>query len=271
MTSPAHRLTNAWVPIDIGTARHLSLPKQALVQDHLFAADVRFIRDTSVWVELPFAKRWVAAFRVVTKGGVSIIAELRAFPADVRTGAPAKKERRPPGWWHGMHGGSEGVPRGGLTARALREVRLKTFKQALQAILTRHGAAFTERASPTADLPKPRTLVEDFPDLPQATPQPIRRGRKGRSITELAQIALTYEQAWLKNKPPVQAVAKQFRLSRTQARDAVYRARTCGMLSPTDRQGSAMGARTERARSVLARLKPNKEPRGERSCNPCHG
>ena len=170
------------------------------------------------------------------------MAELRVFPVDPGPG----ESKRPAGQWRGEYGGGEHVPRAGLTARQIHQVRLGTFKDVLRAVLARDGEALAE-------------LKDFFPDLPQVITRPVTRGRKGRSDTELATIASVYATAYLEKVPPVPAIAKRFRLSLSQARDAVFRARQRGFLTPAEKQGRAGGMLTPQAQALLSQQK-NKKP-----------
>lgn len=235
MRTPSLRAAFSWTPIDKDMARDLGLQGQVQKLAPRDFADIRLILDKSVWVEIPLAERWLAAFRLVNKHGIPSVAELRVFPLP----PGPQTSKRPAGRWSGEYGEAQGVPPGGLTARQLRMVRFQTFKRALRKVLARHGEALS-------------SLAGDVPDIPRSVPQAATRGRKGRPDTELAKIAAIYEQAHLSDNPPVAAVAKACRLSLTQARDVVRRARTRGLLTAAHKQGSGGGLLTPQARALLA-------------------
>jgi hypothetical protein len=248
MRSPVLRETSSWTPIDKSHASALGLDGQIqeLAPSHP-VEDIGLILNRSVWVEIPPADRWIAAFRLVNKGGVPVVAELRVFPAETD---PRRERKRPAGQWRGEYGDAESVPRAGLTARLIHnQVRLGTFKDVLRTVLSRHGVAL-------------KSLALDFPNLPQASPRPATRGRKGRPHAVLAKIAAVYARAYLANSPPIPAVRDRFRLSLSQARDAVFRARTLNLLTPADKQGRAGGMLTPQARALLHQPK-NKKPKAQ--------
>lgn len=236
MRSPILRANGSRTPIDKSLARAWGLHKQ--IEDlgpDIPAEDIGVIRNQSIWVEIPLTEQWLAAFRLVNKAGVPVVAELRVFPAEPD---PHRERTRPAGQWRGQYGGPEGVPRAGLTARQIHQIRSGTWKDVLRKVLPRDGEALA-------------SLKDFWPDLPQAHPQPVRRGRKGRPDAELAAIAAVYEKAYLAKAPPVLAIAKRFRLSLSQARDVIHRARVRGILTPAEKQGSAGGFLTARAQALL--------------------
>ena len=238
MRSPALRAPFTWTPIDKSHAKALGLEGQVQELAPHQPKHVGMILNKSVWVEIPLTEQWLAAFRLVNKGGMPVVAELRVFPVDLGP----NETKRPAGQWRGEYGSAEGVPRAGLTARQIHQVRLGTFKDVLRKVLARDGEAL-------------KSLAIDFPNLPQAIPQPVTRGRKGRPDMELATIAAVYATAYLANFPPIPAIAKRFRLSLSQARDAVFRARKRGFLSPAEKQGRAEGMLTPQARALLNQSK----------------
>lgn len=228
MTRAVLRLPQSWVPIEKEEAARLKLTVEDFSPTHK-ATDFGLVLDLSVWVEMPLTARWLVAFRLANQRGQPVIAEVRVFPDE-----PGK---RPAGRWSGEYGAiTTRVPPGGITARLLRTIRTQTFKRMLRTIVTRW-----EKELGGLDL--------GF--IPPAVPPLTNQGRKGRSDAALARIAAVYEAAYLADTPPVPAVAKASRLSLTQARDAIHRARVRGLLSHASKQGKVGGRLTPIARELL--------------------
>jgi len=227
MTRAVLRIPQSWVPIEKKEAARLNLTVEEFYPTQK-PSNFGLVLDLSVWVEMPMASRWLVAFRLANQRGQPVIAEVRVFPAE-----PGK---RTAGRWSGEYGGTARVPPGGITARLLRTIRTQTFKKMLRTIMTRW-----EKELGALDL--------GF--IPPMIPPLTNRGRKGRSDAALARIAAVYEGAYVAGTPPVQAVAKALRLSLTQARDAIHRARVRGLLSSATKQGKVGGRLTPTARALL--------------------
>lgn len=228
MPSAVLRIPNCWTPVDKTRARRLGLAATPLGRTHT-ASDVGLVLDRSRWLEQPVGQRWMVAFRVADQGGQPIISEVRVFPYE-------RNARRPPGLWSGTYGGAAHVPRGGITARLLRDIRMKLFQTALQAIVAQWS----------------RELAAiEVPWVRPSSDAVSNRGRKGRPEIELARMAEVYQQAYGSGRYPIRVIARKFRISPTQARDAILRARRVGLLSPAKKQGSVGGLLTTRARAVL--------------------
>jgi hypothetical protein len=245
------RTPNPWTPIDKADAKLLGLKVQPFKAGE--AKDFGLVLDRSVWVEAPLSSRlpWMVAFRLVNEDGQPVIAEVRVFPdqssAPYKAGPPGTlptRWRRPAGRWSGDYPGVMAhVPRGGITARVLRTIRMQSYKGLLRTILTQHAEAFR-----SMDLGVPLSTV----------PSSTTRGRKGRSDETLARIAEVYGHAYRANRPSTAAVAKAFRLSLSQARDAVRRARVRGLLSPASKQGKGGGLLTPLAQKILKQVLKSK-------------
>jgi hypothetical protein len=217
-----------WVPVEKAEAARWKLPVEDFFPSHK-PTDFGLVLDQSVWVEMPMVGRWLVAFRLVNQRGQLVIAEVRVFPAEAG--------KRTAGRWSGEYGGgSVRIPPGGITARLLRTIRTQTFNKMLRTIMMRWEKELGEL---------------DLGLIPLVTPPLTNRGRKGRSDATLARIAAAYEEGYLAGTPPVQAVAKAMRLSLTQARDAIHRARVRGLLSPASKQGKVGGRLTPTARALL--------------------
>jgi hypothetical protein len=235
------RIANSWVPIERSEAARRGLTIKPLAPTHT-SKELGLVLDRSVWFETRIAPRWIVAFRIVNQRGQPVIAESRIFPEE-----PA---HYPPGRWSGEYGAPATVPPGGLSARALRQIRTQAFKADLHKIMTRKITSYKGKRSEEAWGTEEWESV--FPGVPLLTvPPPTTRGRKGRSDRELARIAAAYERAYMANRPSIAAVAKAARLSLPQARDAVRRARTRGLLSGGGKQGKGGGLLMPLAREIL--------------------
>ena len=212
-------------PIRKLDAKRLGLVVENFTPTHK-ATDFGLVLDRSVWVEIPTAGRWMIAFRLVNQQGQPVIGEVRVFPDE-----PGK---RPAGRWSGEYGVTARVPPGGVTARVLRTIRIETFKTLLRTIVRKWGKA-----------------LGDYDLGFTAAPSPVTRGRKGRPDIVLARMAAVYAASYLAGRPTIPAVARRFRLSPSKARDAVYRARVRGFLSPATKQGKGGGLLTPLAQEIL--------------------
>jgi hypothetical protein len=254
MKRPALRSANIWEPIRRADAarRGLTVKKFAPLKASAFG----LVIDRSVWFETSIAPRWTVAFRLVEQHGLPVIAEVRIFPDE--------PGHYPPGRWSGEYGAPTKVPPGGLSARALRQIRTQAFKADLRKIMARKVTVEMEKAEIEKANDGKRALKGTrregtwgkeewesvFPGVPLSPPS-ATRGRKGRSDRELARIAAIYERAYVANRPAIAAVAKAHRLSLTQARDAVRRARVRGLLSGGGKQGQGGGLLLPKAQEIL--------------------
>ena len=271
--SKALRTVNTWTPILETHAKQLGLNTQPLAPTHT-EKDIGLILDRSDWVEIPL-ERWMVAYRVVDQRGQPVIAELRIFPRE--------KHKRPPGQWSGMFGGTVHVPPGGLTARLLREVRRRKFRASLRELVAGWTAALKQHQDKWLTDPnlsrhltpeeiedvrqfRPEKMVgEALPWMRSKEPATSKRGRKGRTDLELARIAAAYEHAYLTGRQSaIGAVAKQFKLSPSQARDAVHRARIRRLLSPASKQGQGGGLLTPFGQIVLKQSKKGRTRHAKR-------
>lgn len=223
------RTAGRWHPVWKTDAERFGWTLAPLTPSHDLR-NLRLVLDRSLWVELPVAQHWLAAFRILPQSGPPVVSEVRLFPLDSTT------RRRPAGEWKGLYGDDVPVPRGGVTARLLRHIKSTQFRSILKELLRKW--------------PKELSL---FGLAETAARQPTKstQGRKGRTELELARMAETYERAHLNGRPPIRAVATRFHLSPSQARDAIFRVRTLGLLSPAEKQGSAGGLLTAQARALL--------------------
>ncbi|MGH2597262.1 MAG: hypothetical protein ACRDH7_15065 [Actinomycetota bacterium] len=84
------------------------------------------------WIEVQVEPQWMAAYRIVVKDGRPVVAEVRLFPSE--------DDHRIPGRWSNK---PDAVPEGGLSGRAIRQLRLKDpiglLPKLMQNIRRRHG------------------------------------------------------------------------------------------------------------------------------------
>ena len=254
MKKSALRTTDCWVPIERSEGTRRGLTVKPLAPTHT-AKELGLVLDRSVWFETRIAPRWIVAFRIVNQRGQPVIAEARIFPDE--------PVRYPPGRWSGEYGAPATVPPGGLGARALRQIRTQAFRKDLFKIRTRKTTVAWTDWHPKTKAEEPHTAVVDWAATLQelargdsnfpitSAPPSSTRGRKGRSDQTLARIAKVYEHAFKASRPSTAAVSKAFRLSLSQARDAVRRARSRGLLSPASKQGKGGGLLTSLAQEIL--------------------
>lgn len=232
------RVANRWLIVERREAERYGWKIEPLEPTH-DPANLRVVLDSSCWIELLIEHSWIAAFRIAAQAGAPIVSEIRFFPA-----ADSSGQWQRAGEWKGMNGSDVPVPPGGITARLLRHIKTKEFRHVLKELLAKWPSALSNL------------------NLPEPAPHPIKKsavGRKGRSDVELARMAETYERACVNRRPPISAVAKRFHLSASQARDAIFRVRQVGFLSPADKRGSVGGLgglMTARARQVLQKKRP---------------
>jgi hypothetical protein len=188
------------------------------------------------WIEVPVGA-WIVAYRLVNDQGVPVVGEVRMFPAE--PGRPG------PGQWSGELLGPEArVPRGGITARVLRRVRVRAY-------LTRMSEVVRQlRVEAPAWAPRYGWAVID-PTAPGAARPGARRGPKGRPDSFYAEVAREYVKAVERGSyRPVADLARRRRASPTKVRDMIRRARARGLLT-LEGPGKRGGLLTERAETLL--------------------
>jgi hypothetical protein len=194
------------------------------------------------WLEAPLGDGWIAAYRLVLQDGHPVLGELRIFPDDPRQ----RNARKLPGRWRGeLDGVTARVPRGGLSARLLRQVR--------PGFHVRHLTAFLDqlhRTRPELFTPGRGLASIGFTRPGQRTGP--RRGRPSRPAIFYARLAAAYVASIERGSlHPVRDLARRFRLQPSQARDAVHQARRRGFLTGSGKQGALGGALTDQARQLL--------------------
>lgn len=204
-----------------------------------------FRKHLETWYVYPLTDQWTAAFRLVPQDGRPVIGELRIYPTE---------QGAKPGEWSGSTGQtSPEVPRGGLTARAIRQVRtdeaLREVHSHMDAWITRHGIKAVLAAGALFD--RFGFTEQGIEDIDQARGRP----RKYQDA-DYALIAKLYVEASMEEPRKVlQALIPKLAEHKLgndihAARSLVQGARRHGMLTST-RRGVAGGQITARARAFL--------------------
>lgn len=174
-----------------------------------------------LWAEDLIDQRWRAAYRLSFQRGAIVVSEVRLSPAE-------DHEYRPRGGWSAdALGPTAKVPRGGVKATLLRQVRpLKSLKRA--ASLARQldkwerelFGGVGERISPLTSLP--------------AEPSPIGRRRPQVPDGLLRRVAVAYRNAFRRDPRRVNVLAAgALVLDVVRVRDLVWLARKRGFLPKT--------------------------------------
>jgi hypothetical protein len=219
-----------------------------------FAPDVQ-----DAWVEvaipepgIPKATRWMCAVRFVKdkQHGRPVIGELRIFPNEIDLAHPYT-----PGRWKADRLGFEAVaPRGGITARLLREFRLGDRAKFL-ATIQRTIAREIDRdrsegvVSPVNATPLSLWLARS---LEAATTQPPRARQGKLTDVELAQLARQYADLIERGeKRPNKVLQQRLGLASTTITMRVWQARQKGFLTTPSGPGVPGGRVTPKARAFL--------------------
>ena len=207
-------------------------------------------RTSETWVEAPIGEEWTAAYRLVVQNGFPVVAELRIFPAE-----PGRRDsQRDPGRWGGeVLGAKARAPRGGITARLLRQVKVgehyKFVGDFLRWVQKQYGR---EPFGPDQPLGRRGLTVPASTHVPE-------RGRRGRSDADYARVAAAYVEAFnAGSRHPVVDAAQALRAPPARMRDMVHQARCRGLLTPSTKQGRRGGQLTPRACALLKRPIPRK-------------
>ena len=189
---------------------------------------------------------WTGAYRIASQDGQPVLAEIRIYPTDLR---------RP---WTDRQSddGRTGVPpRGGLTARLLRSVKLGHHAAVIRRRIAESAAGGTLKEQRAAESPVQdfnRDIVRSLGFEPPAAGQGKKPGRPRRPDLFYARIAARYvEELEAGNRRPTAAVAESSHFSAPHIRDAVHEARVRGLLTRPPSQGRPGGQLTDRARSLL--------------------
>ena len=205
------------------------------------SADQKVPDVLEIWVEQPLDPQWVAAFRLVRRGGASTrfrVGELRIFPAEVG---------RRPGEWSGAWRGIEAeAPRRGLTTKILKRAQPHLWLQFMEKLVPQFRALFPG---------------EEFePPLVSSRSPTERRGRPKLSDEFLALVAQQYAEASATGKRPVEAVAQKHGEVVAKVRGWIHKARLRGFLTK-GAQGKTGGQLTSKATFILESQKQSKRVR----------
>lgn len=222
-------------------------------------ANVVLFETTETWVTATIDGDWMYACRLVPQDGTHVIGELRVFP----------KSNIDDGKFENLFGHridepldfDPTIPRGGLTARQLRRIKLhpavaaSNFEATLQALWEGRSelsrlASFDVR---TATVSGPLgTRVQERGRL--NTVRRLLRGlrRRRRTDREYAHIASAYvDSRSVDSRKPIQLTAERLRMEPSQVRDAIHEARARELLNKSDGQGVSGGTLTAKAYRLL--------------------
>ena len=222
-------------PVRLRYAHGLGLKKERLLPRKPDVGAVEICED---WVETPLGDDWVVAVRILPQDGQPVVGELRVFPSE--PGRPVYGGR----WSAEVLGDKAKVPRGGLTARLLREVRIGES-------LRFFTSGFRDRHKSWLELigiwPQGRRGYT----LP-STRNVSRLGRRGKPDIFYANIAKDYVKRVIAgSRSPVKEMAKARRFPPENMRDMVHEARRRGLLT-SGKQGKLGGGLTDEVRAILA-------------------
>jgi len=209
--------------------------------ENLGTAQATVIGIHEAWFEVALTDDWTAAYRVVPQDGAPVIAEVRVFPRE--------SGWRMAGEWSGVYLGLHAtVPRGGITARLLRQVR---FSNAAGSKLAQGRAAWRRylKLSPAAKQAFARAGFRQMKR--RRVVAPTKNPRAWSDDLVLHAAALYVERLSVGSRRPNVDVAATLKLKPTQVRDLLHTARKRDWLT-AGTQGIGRGALTERARSLLA-------------------
>lgn len=194
------------------------------------------------WLELEIDDEWIAAYRIVPQEGGVVVAELRVFPLD------RGSDRKPstPGLWSGeVLGIAASAPKGGLSARTLRRVKLNLHKKHAQEALNEIRKIVGDDFLQAFGLPAMSAATKK-------RSKSERRGRRPLDESVLAEIAQRYVEATAAgSRSPVKHVAAQLGFTIGKVRSALHKARARGILSKT-KWGTAGGRLTRKGKKLLA-------------------
>jgi hypothetical protein len=195
-------------------------------------------RGRSVWYETAIDDNWMAAYRLTQQSGHVVVSELRVFPLEVHR---ARTDTASAGLWSAVVLADKALaPKGGLTARVLRKVRIG--EHATKADESLEGW----RRMGLLDLSTGLGGTKRKMNQSQPT-----RGRPGHPPLFYARIAKTYAEALArKSTRPTEVVAARHQLTPSHARDLIHKARVGGFLTGTIK-GRSAGALTPKSQAVL--------------------
>lgn len=208
------------------------------------------------WLEVQIADDWVAAYRIFTREGRALPAELRIFPGRISDleGDEANPPRTPKRPWMGRWeaeriGDRASVPLPGVTATLIRNVHVGEHLE----LVLRAGRNLGKALPPGLY----HHLVGPF-GLRELHRQAVQRtGRRGRPDEYYARVAVLYVAALEVNRRrAIQVLAEWIRMTPQTLRDLVDRARRRGLLTPSPGRGIPGGELTEKALALFAARPP---------------
>ena len=211
---------------------------------------------TEAWLETTLGDDWMVAYRLHVRGESAEVAEVRVFPNETHL-----KGRTGGHWSVDQLGEQARVPKGGVSARLLKTVRLGYNVRALDAIMEHqakdHPGAF-DRGMPF--------------DLARLTPH--TRGRDSRRGTAggrgrpplpdkvYADVAGRFAAAFTSgSKSPTADVARELGLSHATVRGRLQVARDNGLLTRAGKKGCLGGELTPRGRKAWSALRRGRKKR----------
>lgn len=192
-----------------------------------------FVDVENAWLEVVLDDQWMAAYRFANQGGGPVIAEVRVFPWD-----ETLKQRQSGEWGGEWLGVNAVVPKGGVTSRLLRRLKvgshMKHFQETAEWMATRGGG--------------PQHLIG--PALTRVGWRRLDRHARPASSDDtayFAAVAQEYEGNCQRRKPPIKSMAVRRKAPPHKIRAEVYRARELGLVT-RDGQGTTGGKLTEKGR-----------------------
>ena len=192
----------------------------------------------ALWVREPLLTGWSVAYRYVAAAGSLAVAQVVVYPEELEFPPNADSPLGP-----------DVVPDGGLTARALRKLRVSDA-QALAQLALAEGNADSGWQSVFRDL-----LDDAFAPLLDSGRSGSVRQRGEARLRTLATVAARYVQLAREMGAQVNVrLAAELGLTPSQVRDRIYEARNAGLLTSAPGQGRPGGALTEKAEALLERM-----------------
>jgi hypothetical protein len=192
-----------------------------------------------VWLVVPIDREWMAASRLAVQDGQLVVAEVRVFPRENR------KKAVPGRWSADVLGTKAPVPRGGVTARVLRRVRVAEHSKRTQEVVD----SLVKDSGPWLFEPDRSLGALGLMPSDQARPRPARKA--GRPDQFYAKLAADYVQRIQGGaRHPIKAMAGRRRVRAQTMRDWIHEARARGLLT-AGAQGRAGGQLTPLADRVL--------------------
>ena len=211
---------------------------------------------TEVWWEQEI-EPWTVMLRLVPQDSHAVIAELRMFPSN------GVAEQQPGGW----NLNEAIVPEGGLRAKSLQDLHLRSFLQSAREELSKGLASVPEEdwiavsrwGEPIHPLMEAGFFDPEAIELPTSAER--RPGRAGHPIEHYLRFAVAYDNACRRgsSRPNVDAAAELFGVQTNEepfpddirlVQKTVKKCRQKGLLKATGR-GLACGSLTDKALQLL--------------------